>query len=155
MNISWLDIGENISLEVINKIECSIGIKFPDTYIKLIRYHNGGTPLKDSFKYFDQFHLKEMRSGIGVFIILQENDFQSVYSLFKEPPEFFPDGLVAFAEDGGGDFMCFDYRKGWDLIDPPIVYWSHESDIDKSVSFIANNFEEFINMLEEPEDFEF
>ena len=35
---------------------------------------------------------------------------------------------------------------------PPIVIWNHDMGLKYRVVFIAKNFEEFINMLHEPED---
>ncbi len=73
---------------------------------------------------------------------------------FKSPPEFFPEGLIAFAETGGGDSICFDYRESRDNPNPPIVYWDHEADAGKDVSFISKDLKSFLSMLKEPEDVE-
>ena len=48
--------------------------------------------------------------------------------------------------------ICFDYRKNQTTDNPPIVIWNHDMGLEHRVVFIANNFEEFINMLHEPED---
>ena len=64
----------------------------------------------------------------------------------------FEDGLIPFGENGGGDYICFDYRNDKTTDNPPIVIWNHDMGLKHRVVFIANNFEEFINMLHEPED---
>ena len=64
----------------------------------------------------------------------------------------FEDGLIPFGDNGGGDMICFDYRHDKTTNNPPIVIWNHDMGFDHRVVFVANNFEEFINMLHEPED---
>ena len=76
---------------------------------------------------------------------------------YDEDPDWddkykFEDGLIPFGENGSGDMICFDYRKDRTTDNPPIVIWNHDMGLEHRVVFIANNFEEFINMLHEPED---
>lgn len=78
----------------------------------------------------------------------------SLLSTFNSPPEFFPEGLVAFSEDGGGNYICFDYRQGKKNSDPSVVFWNHEAEIGKDVSFVAINFEVFLSMLKSEEEIE-
>ncbi|MDR1488613.1 MAG: SMI1/KNR4 family protein [Holosporales bacterium] len=77
--------------------------------------------------------------------LLRQNDSEDDYIYFEER-------LIPFGDTGGGDFICFDYRNH-DGDNPPIILWTHDVyDNSKRISFIANNFEEFINMLHEPEN---
>jgi hypothetical protein len=133
-------------------LEKIIGILFPLLYIDLIKNNDGGTPIQCCFQYYDEYSCKKLEGAIGCFSHLNDSDHLTLLDNYNDPPEFFPKGLIAFAENGGGDFICFDYRQGKDNPDPPIVYWRHGADEGKDVSFIAKNFEEFINMLYEPED---
>lgn len=151
IKVTWIDLEDPVSLEKVKQVETLIGVKLSKQYVDLIKNHDGCTPVQDSFKYFDQYRSKDVRSGIGRFIPIKQNEFQNMITVYQEPPEFFPENLVAFAEDGGGDYICFDYRQGKNNLNPPIVYWNHEADVGKDVSFVANNFEEFLGMLEEPE----
>ncbi|MGN6670334.1 MAG: SMI1/KNR4 family protein [Candidatus Nucleicultricaceae bacterium] len=153
-NIQWLDAGKIINRETISDWENKAGIKLPQIYVQLIQNHDGGTPIKEDFKYFDNAFQKTRVSGIGAFISFQPEDKFNMLHYFQDPPEFFPKGLIAFASTGGGDFICFDYRDGKSNSDPDIVLWDHEADIGKDVSFVAKNFEEFMSILEEPEDLE-
>ena len=73
-------------------------------------------------------------------------------SINKKPPEFFPNGLVAFAQDGSGNYICFDYRDKSKNLNPYIVIWEHEADIGKDVSFVAKDFETFIGMLKSDDE---
>jgi hypothetical protein len=93
-----------------------------------------------------------MEEAIGAYLPLNESEYGHFLKEFSNPPECFPEGLVVFADTGCGDLICFDYRQGTDNPNPSIVYWFHEAEPGKDVSFIANNFEEFLGMLTQPED---
>lgn len=136
----------------IKHVQSTLNIKFPCTYVELIKDCDGGIPLKSSFEYFDQSFEEIWRGSIGSFLPLNFSEYGDVISDNKSPPEFFPEDLIGFAEVGNGDYICFDYRQSKDNSDPPIVYWSHGADVGCDVSFIANNFKEFIGMLKESDD---
>jgi hypothetical protein len=51
-------------------------------------------------------------------------------------------------ESGGGPLWNQHGRSHTN--NPPIVIWNHDMGLEHRVVFIANNFEEFINMLHEP-----
>ena len=138
---------EVVSDERINYVEETIGVKFPKSYRELVKRCDGGYPVKDEFDYYDEDFEEVLPGSIGGFLNLGESPYGHVLKLFYSPPEFFPEGLIAFTDNGGGDFVCFDYRQGKDNLDPPIVYWSHEADEGKDISFIAPNFDAFIKML--------
>lgn len=148
----WINCKGKADPQLINFIEKEMGIKMPQTYITLVQECDGGSPQKCDFEYYDESFGEIWGSGIGCFLELNESRYSNLLKVFKHPPEFFPEGLIAFAETGGGDFICFDYRQGKDHPDPPIVYWNHEAEIGKDVSFVASNFSEFLKILKEPED---
>ncbi|MBS0271760.1 MAG: SMI1/KNR4 family protein [Proteobacteria bacterium] len=150
-NIKWYRCGKAATEKGVSNIESKIQIKLPRLYYDIMMICDAGVPLKTDFEYDDKSHECMMPQAIGCFLGLEDPEY-NIGDVFKNPPEFFPEGLVAFAETGGGDYICFDYREGKDNIDPPIVYWNHEADVGKDVSFVANNFEEFLGMLREPED---
>lgn len=133
-------------------IEKKIDISFPKVFIDLIQNYDGGVPDKDIFSYFDIRESKFCMNCIGSFLCINSNQYGDLLSTYLDPPEFFPEGLVAFAEDGGGNLICFDYREGKDNQNPPIVYWNHEADIGQDVSFVAKDFETFIGMLKSDDE---
>lgn len=151
-NVQWLDAGTIINRETISDWENKVGIKLPQIYVQLVQNHDRGTPIKRDFKYFDNAFQEIWGSGIGVFISFKPENKSNMLHYFQDPPEFFPEGLIAFSDTGGGDFICFDYRDGKSNPDPEIVLWRHGADVGKDVSFVAKNFEEFMSILEEPED---
>lgn len=152
--IEWFDQNPGLNLDDL-KILTSVPFAFPKQFLGLLQISNGGS-IDYSFNYYD-VQLKELiSSDIGsVFAFNSGRDCINLEDEYNCPPEFFPKNLVAFAENGGGDMVCFDYRTDSKTDNPPIVYWRHDADIGKDVSFVANNFEEFIKMLEVPDDEEF
>lgn len=64
----------------------------------------------------------------------------NILELQNDPPEFFPEGLVAFGENGGESLICFNYREGKDNLNPLIVHWNHEADIGQDVPSFVSNF---------------
>ena len=149
-NIGMYD--EPVCEERIKYVEETIGVKFPKSYRELIKRCDGGYPIKDEFDYYDEDFEEVLPGSVGGFLTLNEVQGIGLLKLFYSPPEFFPEGLLAFGDNGGGNFVCFDYREGKDNPDPPIVYWSHEAEDGKDVSFIAPNFDAFIKMLYRSED---
>lgn len=153
--IKWDKCKEIVTLDRIKYIESIIGKVLPLSYIETVSPCDQGAPLRTDFQYYDIYFEDWFYSGIGSFLALNESKSLNFLKLYYNPPEFFPKGVIAFAENGGGDFMCFDYRVDEESRDPQIILWRHGTDLEKSISFIANNFEEFLNMLEEPNDSEF
>lgn len=138
--------------EEISILEMNTGVKFPQDYLELMLQHNGGNVINSNFIYLDKYRKDIEIGSIGSMLHLtwKEYPYDSILGLHSSPPEFFPNGLVPFADDGGGNLTCFDYRKT--KKDPPIVFWVHDDPEGEDVHFIANNFEEFINILHEPRD---
>ena len=125
--------------------------KLPESYLNMLKESDGGY-LDYDFDYYNKSLKRNFGSGISVLYGLK-----SEYNLideFSSPAEMFPKGIVAFGEDGGGDKVCFDYRKNPDSDNPPIVYWSHEGDVGEDLSYLAKDFEEFLSILKEPEEVE-
>ncbi len=151
----------------------------PSKFIELLKISDGGF-VDYSFDYFDLYFKEVLEGSIGEiygigtkstkmknrnydrheayhnFNYKEEEFFTSYHDiihLYRNPPEFFPENLVAFGENGGGDLMCFDYRSNPYINNPPIVYWIMGREIGKDISFLANNFTKFLAMLKEPEPY--
>lgn len=153
-NILWEDCKEIVENERICFLENKMRVKFPPSFLECMKKCNGGVPNRSEFDYYDTHSHRIRGSGVGRFLNLCESRSSSFLGIFQHPPEFFPEGLIAFAENGGGDYICFDYRKNKENSNPIIVLWNHEDDIGKDVFFLANNFEEFIEMLKIVEELE-
>jgi hypothetical protein len=155
MNISS-DYGE-ASFDTVNRIGTVFGIRLPISYADFIIKHNGAYLKADIFDYVDPNRIDKKNSD-GITFVRIENIENIIFDIQSgEEPDWdikyrFEDGLIPFGDNGGGDLICFDYRKNRDTDNPPIVIWNHDMGLEHRVVFIANNFEEFINMLREPSD---
>ena len=138
---------------LIQEIENHIAVSFPENFKTLISEYDGESPNQECLDFYDTNNNKNISTSAH-FLSFKERWYGSLLSTYQNPPEFFPKGLIAFAEDGGGNLICFDYRKGKDNANPPIVFWNHEADIGKDISFIADSFDEFLSMLKSEEEIE-
>jgi cell wall assembly regulator SMI1 len=164
-------------MEDIDMLQEKMAVSFPKLYVEMMLIQNGGTLNKNEFECFDRYRTKKIYSS-AVFLKIDslstkeseadaverylylidhphsknfsKHSYESIEWYLLDTPEFFPENLVPFAVDGGGNLTCFDYRNT--KKDPPIVFWCHDDPDGEDVHFIANSFEEFINMLHEPTD---
>ena len=151
-NVAWKLCYGNVTNKRLSFLEDEINVSLPNIFKQIIVNCDGGVPSKSIFTYYDRMYEENLQSSVGGFLNFSKSEWSDFYQNYIDPPEFFPKNLIAFASTGGGDYICFDYRQGKDNINPPIVFWNHGADIGKDVSFIADNFEEFMNMLSEPDD---
>ena len=144
-------------LDFIVNVENCFHVKLPDAYIKFILAHNGASLVNDVFDYDDPNYKDGRNADALAFMKVEAIQLRIDTVKSGEEPDWpieyrFEDGLIPFGDNGGGDMICFDYRHDKTTNNPPIVIWNHDMGFDHRVVFVANNFEEFINMLHEPED---
>ena len=141
----------------IKNIENNYCIRLPTNYVNFILAHNGATLVNDIFDYNDPNYKDGKNADALAFISVEKIKYRIENIKSGEEPDWpieyrFEDGLIPFGDNGGGDMICFDYRDDKTTDNPPIVIWNHDMGLKYRVVFIAKNFEEFINMLHEPED---
>ena len=145
-----LEDGEGrVSKERLQLVEKDIGIKFPISFVDLLQDEDGGYPAEEfaDFLYYDSYSKAYFVTGIGAFLSIGDSKNANVLDYYKSPPEMFPKDVVIFADTGGGDYFCFDYRYGYNNQNPPIVYWNHEAEVGKDLIFLAPDFDIFIKMF--------
>jgi hypothetical protein len=148
----YRDYGE-ISVEVMRELEKTQNVILPKAYVDFISKHNGVRLEVNSFEYYDP-NIGNKNSDSIAFNPAEKIQKSIDLLQYDEEPDLdikyrFEDGLIPFGDNGGGDLICFDYRKDRTTDNPPIVIWNHDMGFEHRVIFIANNFEEFINMLHE------
>jgi hypothetical protein len=174
-DIRWIETQIGIQEEGIKLAE-KIPFKLPNDFINLLRISDGGE-LDYEFEYYNEGIKHTLIEGISVIYGLTTKnfympnkhydpfapegsldseeffvDYQNLIDAYEDPPACFPENLVAFGTNGSGNMICFDYRSDPTTDNPPIVYWDHGAYIGEDVSFLANNFEEFIQMLRESDE---
>ena len=131
-------------------------VQLPEDYKKFIMRKNGFRPSKNSFS------LKNRSFLIERFLCVLENskdnplgvyDIDVVMSQLDERLFVHEDilgfELVPIAALFGGDFLCLNYIE--DPENPRICIWYHEEsyELEPAIEFVANNFTEFSDMLQD------
>ena len=146
-----------VSISFIRDLECKHHINLPKEYVAFICHHNGAHLNARIFDYDDPNCEDGRNADALAFMKVEAIQLRIDTVKSGEEPDWpieyrFEDGLIPFGDNGGGDMICFDYRHDKTTDNPPIVIWNHDMGLKHRVVFVANNFEEFINMLHEPED---
>ena len=131
-------------------------VQLPEDYKKFIMRKNGFRPSKNSFS------LKNRSFLIERFLCVLENtkdnllgvyDIDVVMSQLDERLFVHEDilgfELVPIVALFGGDFLCLNYIE--DPENPSICIWHHEEsyELEPAIEFVANNFTEFSDMLQD------
>lgn len=170
-DIGWTTSAEPVSDERIMAVQATLGVKLPDSFLDCVRKWNSGHPEPDCFLYLDTQENRWDQGSVGALLDFREpmdkylkdiyrNDRDLWRDMDIEPwwtiedhnvlnrADHFTPGLIAFTQDGGGNFTCFDYRSGRSSPDPPIVFWHHELHAcGEEPFFVAKNFGDFLEML--------
>lgn len=120
--IEYLYQKEALASSDLDAVEEALGFRFPGQVRRHYLAHNGGMPMPNCFEREGEywcvneiFSLKYGANG---------SRLESCYNLIVVGGEdFFPRGLVPFAQDGGGDLFCF--RVG-SVREGSICCWLHE-----------------------------
>jgi hypothetical protein len=144
------------SNELIKSIEEELGgYKLPESYIELMRMHNGGTPKKVCFPTNEPTSWAEDHVAItGIMGIGRTRPYSlcgEMGSNFMKEEWGYPDIGICIADcpSAGHDMIMLDYREYGKSGEPKVVHVDQESDY--KITFLANNFESFINGLYEEE----
>ena len=131
-------------------------VKLPDDYKELIMRKNGFRPSKNLFSLTNRSFLIER------FLCILENtkdnsvgmyDIDVVMSQLDERLFVHEDilgfELIPIAALYDGDFLCLNYVEN--TANPSICIWYHEEsyELEPAVEFVANNFTQFLAMLQD------
>jgi cell wall assembly regulator SMI1 len=149
--LTWKWCKPPVDNQAIDALERTLGVKFPPDFRRVIQRCHGGVPVERSAFHYEDPSIGTTGSGIGALMTLYPDDTDGILTTLRllSIDEQLPDKVIPFADDGGGDMMCLDYREDPDH--PKVVYWSHEEEKDKSIIFLADTFTEFLAMLKPPE----
>lgn len=147
--LSWFEPGKGASPTEVAEIEARLGHRFPDDYREfLMRYAGSSNPDESEFRVTDS-RGDTWGTGVGVLLGVNPAEPDSIVSAYEDLAEQLPDGVVPIIDDGGGDFVCLDYRHG---PDPSISYFAHERPPEENIIRLAPNFSAFLDLLTEPEE---
>ena len=137
---------EPLDDELILQLEQTFGVTLPDHYKEMLKTRHGDEPLE--CEILDPQTQRPRMGGMGRVLTAEPEDSYSIHNAVK----YVADGVLPFAEDGGGNFTCFDYRQDRNTTSPPVVFWFHEQDEESNCHQLASSFEEFILKLQIPQD---
>lgn len=144
------------SLEIIEEFEKKKGIQFPKAYKSFISQHNGAYLENENFPFFcTRQNLMDISSiyflGFGSKEGLISSSEDIVNSQNYDVYGY--DGLITFGSNGGGDYICFDYRNVVEIDSPKVLLMLHDEydeKRNKMITFpVAESFECFCDLLYE------
>ncbi|MED3549206.1 SMI1/KNR4 family protein [Cytobacillus praedii] len=144
--------------ELIVSIEKELGYKLPSSYIHLMKHQNGGVPKNTSFPTQEPTSWAEDHIAItGIMGIGREKSYSlcgDLGSLFMIEEWGYPDIGVVICDcpSAGHDVVMLDYRACGKDGEPEVVHVDQEDDYE--ITFLANNFEEFIKGLVSEEQYD-
>jgi SMI1-KNR4 cell-wall len=130
--------------------EQRIGVKFPYPLYDLIKNNDEGCPKDCELKLLAPDGRRFIINGLDAFLSFNPRYTNNMLAEYFNRPEHFPqdERFVPFGLTGNGDYFLFFYEAGKNDPQPKVYYWAHEySDIEGGLVFLANSFEEFLDML--------
>ncbi len=136
--------------EKIKKTEEQLGVKLPESYIYLMKKHNGGLLGKNylAIKNTDGFSDLEGIYGIG-------DNFYSVNRQNEDRCDYEEDLVSICSSNSGHVDICLDYSKCGPQGEPRVIARDNELDMSHSWDkswVLAENFEDFISRLCDADD---
>ena len=153
----------SIDKKYIEDFEKQYNICLPKTYKEFILRHNGGSFEEDTFDFIKKSGEDGIRScffySFGNEDASKGENIITYNKGIQDPNYYGVKGLIGFASTAEGDTVCFDYRDEPKTCEPKIallVHDEYETDSDgyehMKVEYIANSFDEFLDMLYEFND---
>jgi hypothetical protein len=131
--------------EMVKKTEEQLGFKLPESYVYLMKKHNGGLLQKTylAMKNTDGFWDLEGIYGIG------ENNY-SINHQNKDKSDFEANLISICSSNSGHSYIYLDYSKCGPQGEPRVIALDEESsmeDLNENPYVLAKNFEDFISRL--------
>jgi tetratricopeptide (TPR) repeat protein len=143
---------------LIDSIEKELGYKLPSSYIHLMKNQNGGVPKNTNFPTQEPTSWAEDHIAItGIMGIGREKSYSlcgDLGSPFMIEEWGYPDIGVVICDcpSAGHDVVMLDYRACGKDGEPEVVHVDQEDDYE--ITFLADNFEEFVKGLVSEEQYD-
>lgn len=144
--------------ELIDSIEQELGYRLPSSYIQLMKHQNGGVPKNTNFPTQEPTSWAEDHIAItGIMGIGHEKSYSlcgEMGSQFMIEEWGYPDIGVVICDcpSAGHDVVMLDYRACGKDGEPEVIHVDQEDDYE--ITFLADNFEEFIKGLVSEEQYD-
>ncbi len=136
--MEWLILDKNGSsnLEDVAKVEKQLNVKIPRDFIECSIVNGGGVPLPNAIE------INGYKTLIVNRIVSFNENSKYNYIIDNQNIEGLQKGLIAIADDGFGNFWCYDYRES--SLEPKIIYWNHDNLL---TTYAFKNFTELVDNL--------
>jgi len=137
--------------EMVSSIEKVLGYTLPEFYIEMMKIQNGGIPKNTCFPTIVSTSWASDHIAItGIYGIGSGKRYSlcgEIGSQFMINVWGYPDIGICICDcpSAGHDMIMLDYRKNGPNGEPEVIHVDQESDY--RITFLAKNFEEFINGL--------
>ena len=144
-------LSEDVTDELLQSIENELGYKLPESYIYLMKKHNGGIPKRYCCPCSTRTSWAEDHVAIeGIYGIGRNKEYSlcgECGSKFWIDEWGYPNIGVAICDcpSAGHDMIFLDYRECGNNGEPKVVHVDQEWDY--AITVIAESFEEFISKL--------
>ncbi|MBW3598445.1 MAG: SMI1/KNR4 family protein [Planctomycetes bacterium] len=146
-DLDWEDCDCPLSEDRVAELEHEHGIAFPKDFRRCIRQCNGGYVAQSDFDFVGPSG-RRITSCIGAMLRFDTDaDVSRAIDVWDGMGAHRNRLVIPFAETGGGDLVCLDYRSNESQ--PKVVYYQHETG---DFAEVARNFADFIDMLYAPAD---
>ena len=133
-------VSESITDEIINKTESELGYKLPESYIFLMKQHNGGIPHNKGY-LCPNGKIIEIEGILGIGDEKPNSLCGELGSKFLMEEWGYPNRGIAICTtpSGGHDMIFLDYTECGPKGEPKVVHVDQEKNY--KITFVANNFE--------------
>ena len=136
------------TLAAVQKFERQRDLYLPDSFKAFLILTNGGVPVRPAFPIngWDNNPIGVVQAFAGIGVSEPTDELAYAYDLYRGG---LPKGIVPFAGNGGGDYVCLDLRNGGEKV----VFWDKRHfwgtgewrEID--LYHVADTFDEFLALL--------
>ncbi|MGC5326444.1 SMI1/KNR4 family protein [Brevibacillus sp. SYSU BS000544] len=109
----------------IRNVEEFFDVKFPQDYILCVLENHGGKPYPNRLDIGSND-----ATSFGELLTFDPTSKIYIPEKYNRISEELPDGIIPFANDPGGNYICFDYKNG-KQDEPIIVFWDHELSVSE------------------------
>lgn len=149
-NMSWRSLKWNHCHPVIGDaevvaVENALGVRFPSDFRACIQECHGGSPSNRSFRV--PAAGIQFGSCLAVLLSFSCDDPENILKTCGCLMDQLPNGLIPFATDGGGDYMCFDFNALNAEGTPTVVYWHRAGLAENEFTKLSKDFSGFLESL--------
>lgn len=137
---------KSLANEEIVNVQASLGIRIPDEIRKFYLENNGGIPSPHLFRKDEEYYA--VHQFLPIKYGKKNETLEDIYRNVVLENNYFPNYLVPFAIDPGGDYFCFSLKEN----EPGAIYCyvnDYYDDETRSVVYLSPNIKSFLENLQE------